>query len=288
MRIVLLGTGTPILQTDRQGPATLIQAGGTNLLFDVGRGVSLQLHRIGLTPADLDALFITHHHADHISDLGDVLLRVWQGGRETPFSVYGPRGTPAIISALLDQVYPREIGFSLALSRRLGETPVPIHDLIQVHEVEPGTITRKDTTTVLAEYVDHGSSLLPRDQWPCLGYRVQSAGKSVALSGDTIICPGLEKLAHNADLLIQCCYLAQAELDSPDFAFLADQVIASSGDLGAFAARAGVKKLVLTHIRPKSTELMQSLLSDIAKDYSGDIVLGEDLMEIDIKSILRK
>jgi ribonuclease Z len=283
MRIVLLGTGTPILETDRQGPATLVQTGDANLLFDAGRGVSVQLHRTGLSPADLDALFITHHHADHITDLGDVLLRVWQGGREAPFPVYGPQGTGAIVIPLLDQVYRREIAFSLAMSRQLGETPLPIHDLIRVREIEPGTIALDDNTTIRAEYVDHGSSIMPRDQWPCLGYRVQSAGKSVVLSGDTIVCAGLEDLARQTDLLIQCCYLAQAELDSPEFALLADHVIASSRDLGRFAAQTGVQKLVLTHIRPKSADLMQSILTDISQDYSGEIILAEDLMRIDLE-----
>jgi ribonuclease Z len=283
MRIVLLGTGTPILETDHQGPATLVQTGDANLLFDAGRRVSVQLHRTGLSPADLDALFITHHHADHITDLGDVLLRVWQGGREAPFPVYGPQGTQAIVAALLDQVYRREIAFSLAMSRQLGEAPLPIHDLIRVHEIEPGTIPLDDNTTIRAEYVDHGESFLPRDQWPCLGYRVQSAGKSVTLSGDTIVCAGLEDLARQTDVLIQCCYLAQAELDSPEFAFLADQVIASSRDLGRFAAQTGVKKLVLTHIRPKSADLMQSILTDISQDYSGEIILAEDLMQFTLE-----
>ena len=135
---------------------------------------------------------------------------------------------------------------------------------------------------VYSEYVDHGNSLWPQDEWPCLGYRIEADGKIVGISGDTIPCEGLEKLARQADVLVQCCYLAEAEITSPEFEFLARQVIASSGQLGQLAAQAHVKKLVLTHFRKKSDGMMQSIIQDIRKDYSGPVVLGSDLMQIEV------
>ena len=59
-------------------------------------------------------------------------------------------------------------------------------------------------------------------------------------------------------------------------------MIASSGQVGKIAARNRVKKLVLTHIRPKSETLMRSMLDDVRHDYTGDVVLGEDLMTIEV------
>lgn len=84
------------------------------------------------------------------------------------------------------------------------------------------------------------------------------------------------------DVLIQCCYLAEAEITNPAFARLAKHVIASSGQVGKFAARNEVKKLVLTHIRPKFEAMKRSLVEDVRQDYSGELYLGEDLMVIDI------
>jgi ribonuclease BN (tRNA processing enzyme) len=97
-----------------------------------------------------------------------------------------------------------------------------------------------------------------------------------------VACAGLDRLAHGADVLIQCCYLAEAEITNPAFARLAKLVIASSGQVGKIAARNKVKRLVLTHIRPKSEAMMRSLEKDVRRDYSGEVYLGEDLMVIDV------
>jgi len=74
MRLILLGTGTPVLDPTRQQAALLIQLNGANLLFDTGRGVTSQLLQVGVAPQEIDAVFLTHHHYDHISNLGEFLL----------------------------------------------------------------------------------------------------------------------------------------------------------------------------------------------------------------------
>jgi ribonuclease BN (tRNA processing enzyme) len=280
MKVILLGTGTPTLETDRQGSAVLCQVGSANLLFDAGRGVNTQLLRMGLLPSSIDAIFITHHHWDHIGDLGDTLIAAWHAGRHNPFPVYGPHGTQSIVSALLNHVYIREIEFTLMLESRLGNSLMDIREIVEVHEVEPGLVRNCDGYAVYSEYVDHGNSFLPQQEWPCLGYRVESEDNILAISGDTIPCKGLEKLAQEADVLVQCCYLAEAEITSPDFEFLSRRVIASSGQLGKIAAQASVKKLVLTHFRKKTAAMMQSIIHDIREEYSGEVVLGSDLMQI--------
>lgn len=136
---------------------------------------------------------------------------------------------------------------------------------------------------IFTEYVDHGNSLgLSQDDWPCLGYRLEAAGKVVTISGDTVACPGLDRLAYGADVLIQCCYLAGAEITNPAYERLAKYVIASSREAGKIAESNKVKKLVLTHIKPKSPTMMRSLMEDVRRDYKGKVYVGEDLMVIDI------
>jgi ribonuclease Z len=135
----------------------------------------------------------------------------------------------------------------------------------------------------LTEYVDHGNSLgLSREDWPCLGYRLEAEGKVVAISGDTVACPGLDRLAREADLLIQCCYLAEAEMTSPAARSLAGHIIACSDKADKIAARNRVKKLVLSHIEPKPAALLQSMLDEVRRDYAGEVWLGEDLMVFDL------
>lgn len=282
MLITLLGTGTPILDLSRHGPAVSIAIDDDLLLFDAGRGVVTQLMRTGISPQSVNPIFITHHHADHIEDLGNLIISAWHSGREESLLIFGPKGTTEIVAALLNLIFDREIEFRLTLERALRSEVVDIRDIVKVTDVEPGLVFNGRTWKVLAEYVEHGHGLgLSQNDWPCLGYRVESQKKSVALSGDAIACDGLSRLAQGADVLIQCCYLAEAEITNNDSKLLSNVVIASSIEAGKIAARAGVKKLVLTHFRKKSEDMMHFLEADIRKNYDGDLCLGKDLMTIE-------
>jgi ribonuclease Z len=77
IEITLLGTGTPIPDPNRAGPATLVRAGGQAFLVDCGRGVLQRAAAIGLAATGLSALLLTHLHSDHIADLGDVMITRW-------------------------------------------------------------------------------------------------------------------------------------------------------------------------------------------------------------------
>jgi ribonuclease BN (tRNA processing enzyme) len=279
MRITLLGTGTPIPEPNRQGSALLVEEGDVKLLFDAGRGVTTQLAKIGIEPQQIDLVFITHHHHDHIGNLGEFLLASWHNGRETPLDVYGPPGTADIVDALLGQVYARDIAFALFTVKDVTD----IRELVRVHDIAPGLVCEGDRWSVLAAYVDHGNSLgLSQEEWPCLGYRLEAEEKVVAISGDAMACDGLNSLAREAGVLIQCCYLAEDEITNRAFRRLARHVIASSQQVGSIAKHNNVKKLVLTHIRPKPEAMMQALVEDIRMGYDGDVLLGEDLMVIEI------
>jgi ribonuclease Z len=83
-------------------------------------------------------------------------------------------------------------------------------------------------------------------------------------------------------ITLQCCYIAEAEIKNAAFESPAKNVIASSGEIGKIATANKAKKLVLTHFRPKSKEMMRSILEDVRKDYDGETILGEDLMTIEI------
>jgi ribonuclease Z len=280
MRIFLLGTGTPILDLQRQATtAILIEIGSEKVLFDAGRSVTTQLLIQNIDPTTIDTIFITHHHYDHICNLGEFLLSAWHNGRVHPINVFGPQGTSHIVDALFNQVYARDIAFTLFNENDVTD----IRQLVKVKDISPGLVYESEHWRVFTEYVNHGNSLgLSETEWPCLGYRLQANGKTITIGGDTVTCDGLERLAEGADVLILSCYLADKEIRSPDFERLADHIIASSGQVGKIANRADAHKLVLTHFRKKSTELMLSLIEDVRSDYKGELYIGEDGMMIEI------
>jgi ribonuclease Z len=279
MQIVLLGTGTPVLDAAREHSALLIRVAGESLLFDAGRGVTSNMARLGDLPQKLGAIFITHHHFDHIGGLGELLMTAWHNGRVTPLDVFGPPGTAAIIDALLGTVFARDIAFALAAD---PGTP-HIRDVVRVTEIGPGWDDNRGGWRVSSAQVEHGHALgISQADFPCLGYRLECEGRVIAISGDTVDCPGLDQIARDADVLVQCCYLAEAEITTPAFERMARDVIASSRQAGRIAARNRVGRLVLTHFRPKSPELMKSILGDIRREYDGEAILGEDLMVLEI------
>ena len=277
IRGVLLGTGGPWPDPQRHGPGTLLWVDDVPLLFDAGRGVVLQMVRAGVSLPAVTRVFLTHHHYDHISDLADVMITSWITHRDRPMHVYGPAGTERIVTLLLEEVYDRDLEF-----RTRGEAdffgewqPVIAHD------VGPGPVLEEEGISIVADEVEHGHGLgIPgfNERWACLGYRVEAEGTAVTISGDTVPCAGLDRLARGADTLVMCCFHAEADITSEHRRVNARHILASSGQVGKVATRAGVRQLVLTHIMRKSDEMMWSLEEDVRRDFSGRLLVGHDLL----------
>jgi len=278
MKLTLLGTGGPLPDPTRHGPATALQIGDACLLFDAGRGAVLQLVRAGIPVERVHPIFVTHHHYDHIGDLADVILTGWLQGRRCPLRIVGPPGTTSIVTALIDHVFEKGIAF-----RSLGEVAVSWTP-VDSTEVTRGLVYDGGNCRVFAEIVVHGHGLgFPtafERRWVCLGYRVEAEDKVVAISGDAVACEGLDRLARDADALVQCCYLARPEISTPSFVRLARDTIACADTVGGIAKQARVKKLVLTHFRAMSEAMMRSIAEDVALDFEGPVVLGTDLTEV--------
>jgi ribonuclease Z len=284
MDITLLGTGGPRPDPNRQGPATLVNAAGLSLLFDAGRGVATQLVRAGVAVTDLDAVFITHHHFDHIGGLGDLIMAAWNNGRTDELTIFGPPGTAEIIDAMLDQVYSRDIEFRIAEEWALGRPLDHPRSLLTVREVLSTTIDLDNSVAVVVDQVEHGGTILELDisQWSTVGYRVNAGRRSVAISGDAVASPRLLRLAAGADALVMCAYLAEDEIATPDDEFLVNNVLAGAPQAAAIASDAGVTTLVLTHIREKTDEAIALMGSQVAAGFGGEVIVGEDLTTVTV------
>jgi ribonuclease Z len=282
LKVVLLGTGGPRPDPRRNGPAAIIRVGDETLLFDTGRGTVVQLVRAGIALPTIDKVFITHHHVDHIGDLHDVIISTWMAGRKVPLRIFGPPDTKRIVNALLTQVYDKDIEW-----RDQGEPALGGWKPVEAQDVGPGMVLETERWTVSAETVVHGHGLTLSPaflkRWICYGYRFESAGRVVANSGDTVDCGGLRRLAQGADVLVQCCYLASDEIKTEHQRRLATHTLACGDTVGKIAEAAGVKTLVLTHQWPRADDTMTERLRDeVARDFSGRLILGQDLDEISV------
>jgi ribonuclease Z len=276
--IVLLGTGGPRPDVARGATSLLIQAGDDNILIDAGRGVVRQLAGLGVNPARINPLLITHHHYDHIGELHDVILSSWLLGRTEPLRLFGPPETRRIVDTLLHRVYDKDIEFRVHESLNTPWQPVAATDIMA------GLVCETDNWRITAEIVDHGNRLdFPaafKQRWVCLGYRFECADGVIAFSGDTVDCPGLRRLAAQADILVQCCYLARAEIDTLPMQRLAAYTLASADTVGRIAAEAKVGTLVLTHHRQKTEAMLEQMRQDVAMDFAGPVVLGYDGLRV--------
>lgn len=289
MKVTLLGTGTPT-NPHRFQNGVIVETGNDLLLFDAGRGTVHQMYQAGIEVNRVNPVFITHHHFDHINDLFDVIISSAMRGRTNALKIYGPSGTKQIVDALLEQVYAQDIRFRLEEDRDIrlkgghwNEQPKSITK-VNVSDIGPGLIARDERWRVYGEYVRHGEfQHAPDFKWYCMGYRIEVEGKVLTISGDTVPCEGIIKLATGADLLIQCCHMKRSQVNNPLIEYLTTSILPSSGQVGEIASKAAVKRMLLTHLSATITSAdLPEILGDIEETYQGEVILAEDLMVIEV------
>ena len=273
IEIVLLGTGSPIPDAQRAGPATLVRAGGRSFLVDAGRGVLLRAVAAGAPPAALTAMLVTHLHSDHLTDLNDVITTRWVTSfAPAPLPIHGPPGTQRVVAALLDSLGP-DIGYRIAHHDDLTWTPDP-----EVHEVLDGVVLDDGEVRVVAAPTDH------RPVEPSIGFRIEHGGRAVVLAGDTIPCAGLDRLCEGADALVHTVIRADlvSAIGLPRLNDILDYH-SSVEQAAQTAERAGVGTLVLTHYVPALVPGTEDEWRErAAAHFNGRIELGDDLHTVQI------
>lgn len=276
MELTLLGTGCPQVDTGRYGPANLVRHGGRQFLVDCGSGVTQRLLGAGSRGADIDALLLTHLHSDHTVDIFQLVISSWHQGRDRPQVIYGPRGTRRYVDAML-ALWKPDLEQRIAHERRPSTAALEV----EVHEFEEGPLLTLDGIKISAVAVAHQPV-----KW-AYGFVFEAGGKRLVFSGDTAYCPALIEAAKGADVLVHECFIHREMPLRPGRTAEGLQAVASyhtlSDQVGKVAAEAGVKCLVLNHFVPVRFD-KQALLDEVRRDYRGPILIGEDLMRLDLVS----
>ncbi len=270
IKVTLLGTGTPVPLMERFGPSILIQAGNETLLFDAGRGCLQRLRQINVSYDKINALFLTHLHSDHIVGLPDLWLTGWLlSRRSTQLNVFGPLGTDEMIMNLQ-----KAYAFDIRMRIEDDKTPKEGSKLL-VCEIQEGVIYEKNGVKVIAFEVDHYPIV------PAFGYRIEYNGHSVVLSGDTRYSENLIKFGRGSDLLIHEVVIAPDTLSkiNPDYHIFAhhttiEQACKIFNETKPMLA--AYSHIVELHRNE------QDLLERTKANYSGQFIIGEDLMSFSI------
>ena len=148
MQVVILGSGGPLPDPNRAGPSTLVRTGAGDLLFDCGRGVLMRAAAVGTGAVNFRAVFLTHLHSDHITDLNDIFTMRWvMSFVPSPLTVLGPVGTSTLLRDIEAMLEP-DIGYRMAHHRDLPWRPEAA-----VTEVERGVVFEEAGVQVISALV---------------------------------------------------------------------------------------------------------------------------------------
>ncbi|WP_406265091.1 MBL fold metallo-hydrolase [Actinacidiphila glaucinigra] len=220
MKLTVVGCSGSFPSAESACSSYLIEADGFRLLLDMGNGALGELQRhCGLY--DLDAILLSHLHADHCIDMCVYFVARYyrhEGGPAHAIPVYGPEGTERRLAGAYGDV-PDEKCMS---------------EVFDFRTLEPGTF-RLGPFTITADVVSH-----PVEAY---GFRVEHAGRAITYSGDTGPCDALRTLTEGTDLFLCESSFTYGKEDIPDLHL-------NGREAGQYADRAGAGRLVLTHIPP--------------------------------------
>jgi ribonuclease Z len=272
IRVTLLGTASgPRVHVGKAGISTLVEAGGERFLFDAGRGFMHRLVEAGFPMSAVTKLFLTHLHSDHVIGVPDLMLSPWSAApeRKVPLEIWGPEGTRAMMGHLEEA-----FAFDVHMRRDVDERFSPDGIRMVAQDIREGKIYERNGVTVTAFLVTHGLVK------PSYGYRVDYAGRSVALSGDTSPSDNLVAVCKGVDVLIH-------EAIDPD---LLRSLVPNQERRASIVARHTTPEQsaqIFNRVSPRLAVFSHSpgtaaIVEQTRRSYPGRMEMGEDLMVIDI------
>ena len=272
-RVTLLGTGAPPPDLDRFGPSTLVEAGKEKFIFDAGRGAMQRLYQLNIPFAEITGLFLTHHHSDHVVGFVDLWLTGWIGRpwgmRKTPLRVWGPDGTKQMMEHL-----PK--AFHVDIRVRSHNYP-PEGVRLEADGINEGMVYDQNGVRIFAFEVDHGGEDLP-----AFGYRINYHGHSAVLSGDTTFNENLIRYAKGTDLLVHEVTAAGGAAENQEQLKRIGANHTTTDQAGMVFSRVQPKLAVYNHLLLFGGAKAEELIPATRAKYSGALVVGEDLMRINI------
>jgi ribonuclease BN (tRNA processing enzyme) len=269
--VQVLGSGGPELQDKRASSSYLIwQNGAARVIVDAGGGSALRFGESEAKMSDVDVFLFSHFHIDHSGDFPALVFSSWFGSRTHPLPVYGPSGNQYMPSTteFVNDLFSDPHGAWRYLSEMVEPNPQGTYQL-QPHNVAPSPapvlVFHDANISAYAVSVVHGV-------FPALAWRVDIGGKRIVFSGDTNgEGGGLTQLAANADLFIAHNAVPEGATGLERRLHMPPSVI------GATAANAHVKQLVLSHRMLRTLGKEDETTAEIRRRYSGPVTFANDL-----------
>ena len=282
IKLTILGSGTAAPRLERNMAGYLLEAGNKKILFDSGPGTIRQLLKLKVNLLDIDDVFYTHLHNDHINDLGAIIWSNNYGmGRKTALNIYGPKGFKKYFKILMEKILkPTKLNYGINVKEMWNGSiiKIPIKNennkkFLIINKIDKNSMMDKNNKNNAINIKNNKyitiKSIKSEHTDASISYRIEHDNKSIVYSGDTDYSNEIIKISKNADLLILECSL-------PDNKKAKGHLTPSL--CGKIAAKANVKKSVLTHFYPEADKA--DVKGQCTKEFNGEIILAKDFMEI--------
>lgn len=288
--VITVGTGNPEPSLERASACTMLQYKGAYYVVDMGNGAQNSMLRGAKGPfafRDIAAFCFTHFHQDHTNDYFDIMTNRWlTGGKEV--TVVGPPGAAALHQFLVT-FFKDDLSYRMLREIERGMSGLGMFEGVTVKEITGAEQFRLGDFEVRTAKLTHTMY--------DLGYRFEAGGKTVVVSGDTSYDERLVELAAGADMLVADAderwggapghRMPRADLLEPRYLpageFGADFTVrphASLDEVARMAAAAGVKHLVMTHLRGGPVDEARAVEVLRSGGFEGRVTVAHDGLEV--------
>jgi ribonuclease Z len=193
LRVFVCGSASPLGNTNRAQACVAILTPAHFYVFDSGAGSTANISGAGLPYGRLQGVFLTHFHSDHIAELYELNLASWVPGRPEALRVYGPKGVRKVVSGINDTY---ELDVEYRVDHHGSELLNPKLAKLKAETIRAGVVLEDGDLTVTAYTASHA----PIE--PAVGYRIDYRGRSVVISGDSVVTADTRRIASKVDLLL--------------------------------------------------------------------------------------
>ncbi|MCW3137093.1 MAG: ribonuclease Z [Methanophagales archaeon] len=301
LRITFLGTGGSTPTPNRNPSAIAVNREGELMLFDCGEGTQRQMMR-AKTGMAVSSIFITHFHADHVLGIPGLLQTMALQGRKEPLEIFGPRYIDKFLYHLLSLGYVGK-GFEVkAIELKPGDEvrrqKYRIKAIKTVHNVEsigyvleedvrPGRFNRERAIELgikpgpLFSRLQSGHTITVdgREIRPEQVLGPPRPGRKIVYTGDTRPCESVVEASRGADLLIHDSSMSEEVKQ-----YAIEYMHSTALEAAEVAKEAGVRKLILTHISARYSDLGSAMrLEEEAKRVFENVEVAKELMTVEVR-----
>ncbi len=285
LRVFVCGSSSPLPDPERAQACVAVLTSDHFFIIDAGAGSVINLMMSRLPFERLEGILVTHFHSDHIAAIPGINLNSWVAGRPQPLDVYGPVGISQVVQGL-NIAYGQDRDYRV---RHHGaELLPPALGVLKARPIKSEIVVADESFKITAFTANHDPVS------PAISYRIDYKGRSVVVTGDTVVTDELKTQSGNLDLLLsdalsrpvirileETARQTQRPRNSKILHDIQDYH-AGVSEVAALGKEANVRLTVLYHLVPPPANLLIEKI--FQRDLPENVILSEDRMWLTLKA----